>query len=738
MRNLAATYGDLATAMEDAAPAIRGHMNALRSAKHRAESEGYVLRTGDPGYSVDFDKSKAHDKNAESNPQTAFEWHSTLKTLGKNADRAVTTASTVISGGLAAISGMSPASIAQNSSTIDPTKAASDVRAIQDGTATPEQRARFLNGMRLTPGQIAALNRGEQIQLSPEQMKYMRLAAGAVDVGNGHVRGIDAFDHFVTNDPAVRAALANGLRTISNENVHSAAGNGNFATLPQSFKNSLTREDLVRNPAGPLISLNGVKDNAAIGRLLAAGDPKYAAGSEVDKRVVEVARQYTQAQNNYEQDYSLPHANQSAPTGERSLYVDGQIRYDSQDGSTPASAAGEIQDMLRGGGMDKIAVHDAFQGSHGQEFIHDLMTTQWTDDGDAAGSLTNTTAADAKVANFHDPNDVYTSRLTGETMLEVAKYAHTHEGWEALKNIPNTDGQSVGQLNPKLLQTLSTAMAPYADDIAGRHDPTQLGFNEDLIEHSPGKTDWEGASRIYALFGGDPTAAHTFYGQAATDLQQTAEHWAQHPNASGAADDVALIGHLRGVLDEGIAYSAGDVASDQFDAATKSWQMKHDAFGQLLNLVPDKGPADVAGAVKDQLLDDLIGKQPDRSSFNPDDYAAKITPDGSQVSDLNHIRALTVDSLNGDVRSQVDPGWVQDHSDWFNNDGSLKSVDEIGKIPDDTGERAYSATAISSGVDLILRQITGHSNNSSPQDLINTYNDVTQNSTEKRTDWPDK
>ena len=745
LRNLSDTYGDLATSMEDAAPDIRGAMSALRNAKHNAEDDGYVLRTGDSGYGVDFDKTKARDQDTEFNAQTASEWQQRLKALGEAADRAVTTASKAITGGLGAVGGMSPASIAQNSSTIDPSKAAADVRAIQSGTATPEQRARFLRGMQLSPGQLAALNRGEPIQISAEQMKYMRLAAGAVDVGNGQVHGPDAFGRFASDDPAVRGALANGLRTISNENVHSAAGNGGYAVLPQSIKDAQSRPDLV-SKNGPVVLMNGVKDNAEIGRLLKSGDPRYAAGAEIDKHALEVGRKYTDAQAYYEQEQKVGHPGDGggpAP-GARTLFVDGAIQYDSSSlvtSGTPASAAGQIQDILAGSSMDKIAVHDALTGEHGQDYIHDLMTTRWKDPG-VAGSMFATADHDARMDNPADPNDRFTSRLTGETMRAVTQYAHSHEGWEALKDIPNTDGKSVGQLNPELLRTLAHSMAPYADDLAGRHDPAMLGFDaegllpgHESVIHDPGTQNFEGASRMYALFGGDTQAAQTFYGQAIDDLKSAAVHYGHDPNAGSAQDDIDLIGHLRGLVDEGVAYSSDDAASSALKAAQQSYEMKkmvYEAGFKFLDLAPaPSGDASnlVVGTMKDEALKALIGQAPDPNNFKSEDYANTAVPHGPNVENFGAIRELMATSIPGDVRSQLDSRFVNDHPGWFDSNGHLRSPAEIAAIKDGETPK-YGDQQIRSGFGTIIHQLGDQSGNSDDDKLETVRDEVTSKSSE--------
>ncbi|MFI8775346.1 hypothetical protein ACIGKQ_24790 [Gordonia sp. NPDC062954] len=600
LKNVGAKFGDLATSLEDWPPQIRGAMDALKGLKGDAADQGYMLRTGDPGYTVDFVKANAPD-GAEFDQGLADSWSSRLLEAAEYADTTVQQASTAVANVLDSISALTPESIAQNSSTIDPSKAAGDAQAILSGTATGEQRARFQRATQLTPEQLAKLNRGESIDLSPEQMKYLQLATGAVDVGSGEVSGISAFDSFGSSqgDESLRAGLANGLQVISNENVHSSTGNGGFAMLPQTIKDSVSRPDLVTRMTNG-VDLRGVKENSALGRLVQAGDSRYQAGSELDRSLTEVARKYSDA---------IAWDEQESPRATAG---------DSHDGSAPglgampavsgADRAG-VEDILAGVGRDKIAVHEAFSGEHGQDFIHDLMTVQWKDDGAAAGTFVNTTADDALVDNPADPNDVYNSLLTGGIMEQVAQYAHSHTGWESLKDIPGADHDSVGQVNPKFLQSLAEGMKPYAAELAGDNNPRiwtasptdagPTGFHADNVIHSDGKNDFEGSSRLFALLGTDPDAAKTFYSGAMDAIAVEAQEYAADPNAGTAADHITTMGNLRGLMDEGLTYASDDAAKSAYDSATETWKTKkaaYDTFMQAASSGADsKAPGSSAG-----------------------------------------------------------------------------------------------------------------------------------------------
>ena len=216
LKNTAARFQSLANALTTGSDNIVDATAALAARKIWADVEGYILNQDDGNYSVSFSPAKAPE-GAAFDANTAFEHQTALHNLGKAADDAVTTARNEISAKLSAIGRMTPASIAATNGAIDPTLAAGDVTAIRNGTATPEQRGRYLRAMRLTPSQLARLQLGERIDIDPSKLAYIQNAMNAIDAGDGDLTGVDAFDKFGTapGDWRLRVATASGLQAAS-------------------------------------------------------------------------------------------------------------------------------------------------------------------------------------------------------------------------------------------------------------------------------------------------------------------------------------------------------------------------------------------------------------------------------------------------------------------------------------------------------------------------------------------
>ncbi|MFE0748711.1 hypothetical protein [Gordonia sp. NPDC058843] len=177
IRGVADEFGDLASVLTNGQIGIRDAMRALETRTSLADSEGYILDRGSREYTINFDESRA-PKDAEYDAGKAFEHHSALISLGAAADNAVTATRDGINSALGELGGMTPAANAVNRGLVDSSLAASDAAAVRAGTATPEQRGRFLRAMNLTPEQLEKLKAGQPSDLEPSRLQYLLNALG--------------------------------------------------------------------------------------------------------------------------------------------------------------------------------------------------------------------------------------------------------------------------------------------------------------------------------------------------------------------------------------------------------------------------------------------------------------------------------------------------------------------------------------------------------------------------------
>lgn len=734
LKNIAARFQSLESALTTGSDNIVDARTALSARKIWADAEGYILNQDDGNYSVSFSPAKAPE-GAAFDADTAFEHQTALHNLGKAADDAVTTARNEISAKLSAIGRMTPASIAATNGAIDSTLAAGDVTAIRNGTVTPEQRGRYLRAMRLTPSQLARLQLGERIDIDPSKLAYIQNAMNAIDAGDGDLTGVDAFDKFGTapGDWRLRVATASGLQVVSNSNVHAGNRQGGFALLPDSIK------DVVAQGQNRPLQLGGVardqmmRNLGGLGKLISAGDARYQAGTDLDRSLGKIARNYVGIQVDAEQD--------GIPSGLSPDHING------------------LQDLLNGIGRDKMWVQDAFTAGNGdgKDFIHDLLTLHWSDDGEAAGQLWRFSAHDAQLAlhpsgdALTDQLDLATSRRTSSILESMLRYAGSPDSYHELMNIGGAaEDQSVGQLNPRGLQTLAESLKPYVAELGGGQDLRLPGFNDvdpnnvggyQNLLHTPGHdpshptSNYEGASRIFGLLATDETAAKTFYGEVYKQIAAETVDYAANPNAGDAAHRLALIAHLRGLADEGLLYAAHDLATNDFDAAQKSFQLKKliidDVFSAsdlLTGKLTDKAPGSdiLLGHVTDSLKEALLGQEPTGENFDPTRYKLMLQGDASETGNrVGDIRAAILAATTGDVRSRLDSDLARrlGNASWFNPDGSLRTREQIlasGNNPEQ----------IDIDIRTVLEQIAKRTHNSNPANIPADYGAVWDESEE--------
>ncbi|MBN0975579.1 MULTISPECIES: hypothetical protein [unclassified Gordonia (in: high G+C Gram-positive bacteria)] len=129
LRGVADEYGDLADAMNRGAFSIEGAVTALENGTTSSESQGYVLNRGSREYEVTFEKAKA-PPGAEYDANVAFQHQTALRNLGIAADQAVSDTSAAVNSALAALSGITPASISTSSGSM--TRVSNQVDAFRE------------------------------------------------------------------------------------------------------------------------------------------------------------------------------------------------------------------------------------------------------------------------------------------------------------------------------------------------------------------------------------------------------------------------------------------------------------------------------------------------------------------------------------------------------------------------------------------------------------------------------
>nr|WP_296780309.1 hypothetical protein [Rhodococcus sp. (in: high G+C Gram-positive bacteria)] len=563
-----------------------------------------------------------------------------------------------------------------SAATLGGEQGASDARALMTdpSTLSPEQQHRLVEAGRLTPEQLDALRTGETAAIPASQMEYLEQLARAMD-GKSPQEVADILGRLPED---ARGGVADSLQILSNEHVTATVvgdsdvpTHGGFERLPDSMRESLTRDDLVVDSveragmtALPSIALNGVADNQAIASIVGAGSDQYKTGSTLDSHLLDVGRQYLDAQVRHEQN---PHSATEFFT------VDG---YGTKDTRI-------TEDIFAAVGADNVAVHDAVTDTdHGPDFIRDTLTHNWSDDGIAVSSMFQFDSADSIVTDHDNSADVATAERTGGIMSAVAEAIATDD-WEHLSDVPEADEQSVGQLNPALLNTLSHSMSPYIPDMAGLPSDDRPGFDNSWIDPS-GTSKYAGSAQVFALMNTDHDAGTYFTERTQAEILAAEGRYAEDPRDPYSGQQLMTVGILHGLTDEGMTTGLQDQYTDKAELAQAAFDRKSAAY-DLLSTLGTAGIGELPGGgyvntmidlVGDPLKDSLVGAEPDG--------AQEATLSGyDPFRDYYNILA---------AQPNLPPEVTGEFGDMFAADGSLLPYSPEAGKPLSTGHQAALET----------------------------------------------
>lgn len=194
-----------------------------------------------------------------------------------------------------------------------------------------------------------------------------------------------------------------------------ASGDRKFENLPQSVQDAIK--------SSGLFSDRQMSDIAAI---VKDGDAKFQTGTEIDREMMRKADRMM-----------------DAPMFEKSTGQPG-------DGSRPQYDV-VLQDIFDSAGRDHEIVHDHLTGARGddgQDFMMDVSTHEWNDDGKAAGGL------------FEWTKDA-TSPFAAETANVYAEFL----GRESDDLLAIDGNRQIGDMNPELVKAFSNGLMPYQEEL---------------------------------------------------------------------------------------------------------------------------------------------------------------------------------------------------------------------------------------------------------------------------------
>jgi hypothetical protein len=273
-----------------------------------------------------------------------------------------------------------------------------------------------------------------------------------------------------------------------------------------------------------------------------------------------------------------------------------------------------LQNMFNAVNTDDMVIHDGVAGPGGEKFLNNLTAHQWQDDGLAAGGLFDWVGESAA----HD-----STGRAAETAHALAEYTSSHSN--QLLNLPDAQGQSLGQVNPELTRDWARAFSPYMDDMVGMNTGDSNGLFAPL-DPDGGNLEPVNTRHLMSVLASDhppldqpvdPNAPKTA-SQIAMDSSQSHMNkmfdMAAHSVTDGTPgeDNYAMkaAGKLQAAMDLGsyderfdATHHAATAAHESYELRSKLWDLGKDVVGELPG-------GSAAGGLANLGKDFFIGSEP--------------------------------------------------------------------------------------------------------------------------------
>ncbi|MGN5240186.1 TPR repeat region-containing protein [Rhodococcus sp. SJ-3] len=535
------------------------------------------------------------------------------------------------------------------------TQATADAAALAAGDVGPETLHRIVESGTLTPEQLTDLRAGEPTSIPASQMEYLNTVARSLDTLSPR-----ELEQLMSPLPEeARAALANSLQIISTDTVTVATSGdpevparGGIDLLPEGIRDSLSREDCVVHSVESMggtalrqTTLHGVPDADAIASIVSAGDGEYRNGSELDKQLLAAGREYLDAQVTHDQD----------PQGNMTIFE--------VDGHTPGDPY--LDPIFAAVSDDRVAIEQAVTDPNGSEFVRDVLTHSWSDES-TVQSMFHFDELEGAVQDPNDAVDVAEAARSGQIMSAVASAMSTDAAWQQMSSIPGTNHQSIGEVNPELVRTISHSMTPYIPSLVSVEVPDRPGFDIEGWTDPEGSGSYRGSVNVFAVLSTDEEAGTHFQSHAMRESVAAQIRFGEDPDAPNSNQQLANAGQLLALTDKGIEMSMQDRYDDEAARDLAVYEQKANAYNAVTWLGGHVLPGtdllfDTISAGGEPLKETVIGPKPDP--------AAEVQVNRPNFERLSYFALAAVQDFPESTR--------RDFTALFDDEGNLRAYGEI-------------------------------------------------------------
>lgn len=335
--------------------------------------------------------------------------------------------------------------------------------------------------------------------------------------------------------------IANSWQLMSNDDVEFTGADGpvkgSAGQLPDSVQEPLRSPGFA--PPGeygesPSSLMYGERLTDIAG-IVKDGDPKFQTGTELDRQLIVAADKI----------------------------MDSDQIHNLDNGKSTAQAIFEAVDD------DHQIINDHLMGRNGvnvDDFLHDINTTAWEDDGKAAGYLFSWTG---DVGADGQP-----SLMAAEVAERYADYIGSHR-----PELMNIDGQTLGQLNPELVQQYSNGLVPFVGEMGGLQYSEHFQIDDEGLRLSGQMPDAKG---VFAVLNTDQLAATTLNDAAYHEAIKYETAFALDPKNPEAQSHMYAAATMRGLVDVGAHEAFQAFEANGHQAGVNETQWKKNGFDAAL------------------------------------------------------------------------------------------------------------------------------------------------------------
>ncbi|WP_354523201.1 EspA/EspE family type VII secretion system effector [Mycolicibacterium sp. 624] len=413
---------------------------------------------------------------------------------------------------------------------------------------------------------------------------------------------------------------------------------GDTGALPRGVQDTLNmRSDFDGPPdprpgypgSGPVDWEGAERTRAADGMknladIVGDGDPRFQQGTALDREMMSNAKDWL--------------ASQESPDGRSQEHWGDEV----------------VERVFDTAGRDTVVNHDMFTSD--KDFMQDVLTHEWQDNGQSASTLTDWISRDAYSL------DPAVNERAGQTASAIADYLGDPANKDILMN--NSTGSqpnmSLGQMNPELTQSLAQSMSPYVDEMAGRDLDGSSGWKS-----IDGDSDlsYPHATNVFGVLGTDSDAARILDTRSASVqgafINEYANSVIESNGQSGDSAAIEAAGRLKGITDQGAFMAVSDVESD----ASKTREIAYNRMVSNYDLVKDiAGTVPFAGdalTIQSALMKEAILGPP------PGSYEPGQAPIESSLVMKSALASAFMEHSLGD------PAQIEQMKDYLHGDAQL-------------------------------------------------------------------